>query len=464
MQGDIERSEMMETVKAKFCSQCGNRLPANVVFCPACGGKLKNDDPGVVLEAQIVDQEYGEKDECATKVPDEVDASDVSGSQTTKGEELFGFLKKLLWTGVALEALVELSEIANDVSFRHIVTSILSLWLSIWLASSVCSKKNWARVANIVFTIGGVIGMVLCGVLLTLDSLLDEVSIYELLAFAVSISCTVILFNKHVKGLFKQHPDTVSDKYMRTFFWILCTIYVVTRLLAASTTPEQQLSEEDSQEEAEESLEEAEKDFITCLDEAAAGSLTAKQRQELIEGIMGNLAEDRDNATDDGKTDKTVVEMAAKALLDDYILAYKKILGKQGNKKYISFDDIKSELPEPPLSVSVRVGMLSVYVVQVRNESDRTKHVRVFIYNGNNYDSIVGKHIKPAETEDFGYLEFENDWKPKAGDKGFVRVSGYNALLYFELLEDARFRTGICRILPSDCPLKLKKEFLSAIQ
>ena len=27
MQGDIERYEMMETVKAKSCSQCGNSLP-----------------------------------------------------------------------------------------------------------------------------------------------------------------------------------------------------------------------------------------------------------------------------------------------------------------------------------------------------------------------------------------------------------------------------------------------------
>lgn len=40
MQGDIERSEMMETVKAKFCSQCGNRLPPNAAFCPICGKKI----------------------------------------------------------------------------------------------------------------------------------------------------------------------------------------------------------------------------------------------------------------------------------------------------------------------------------------------------------------------------------------------------------------------------------------
>ena len=55
MQGDIERSEMMETVKAKFCSQCGNSLPANAVFCPACGAKIAPtvplDEPAPQREA-----------------------------------------------------------------------------------------------------------------------------------------------------------------------------------------------------------------------------------------------------------------------------------------------------------------------------------------------------------------------------------------------------------------------------
>ena len=30
----------METINAKFCSQCGNGLPLNVAFCPICGAKL----------------------------------------------------------------------------------------------------------------------------------------------------------------------------------------------------------------------------------------------------------------------------------------------------------------------------------------------------------------------------------------------------------------------------------------
>ena len=30
----------METVKAKFCSQCGNSLPPNAAFCPICGKKV----------------------------------------------------------------------------------------------------------------------------------------------------------------------------------------------------------------------------------------------------------------------------------------------------------------------------------------------------------------------------------------------------------------------------------------
>ena len=218
-----------------------------------------------------------------------------------------------------------------------------------------------------------------------------------------------------------------------------------------------QASREARQKEAKEDVE---KDVVIYLDEAATGSTTA--RQWLIDSLTAALAEDRDGATDDGKTDKAIVEMAAKAMIDDYIKAYKKTLRENGNKKYISLDDL--EVPKPPLSVSVRAGMLSDYVVQVRNESDSTKHVRVFIYNGYGYSSIVGSHVKPQTTEDFGYLEFENDWKPKAGDKGFVLVSGYNVLLYFTLLEDAKYETGFRFVLPPDCPLELKKEFLKEIQ
>ena len=42
----------------KFCTQCGNRLPANVVFCPACGAKM---DPTVPL-----DEPAPPRKDCAT--------------------------------------------------------------------------------------------------------------------------------------------------------------------------------------------------------------------------------------------------------------------------------------------------------------------------------------------------------------------------------------------------------------
>ena len=63
MQGGIERSEMMETVKAKFCSQCGNSLPANAVFCSACGGRLKSGELDENLTEEDTEQEYEESEE-----------------------------------------------------------------------------------------------------------------------------------------------------------------------------------------------------------------------------------------------------------------------------------------------------------------------------------------------------------------------------------------------------------------
>ena len=27
-----------------FCSQCGNKIPEEAIFCPACGGKVETDN------------------------------------------------------------------------------------------------------------------------------------------------------------------------------------------------------------------------------------------------------------------------------------------------------------------------------------------------------------------------------------------------------------------------------------
>ena len=197
------------------------------------------------------------------------------------------------------------------------------------------------------------------------------------------------------------------------------------------------------------------KSHISLIRAAATGSAQAKA--ELFNAMTNFYIVKRDGAIDDGKTEKALVSLCVNGVIDDKIKAYKKIHRESG-EKFISLDDL--DVPAPPLSISMRTGLLSSYVIEVRNESEKTQHIRIFIYNHSSYDSIFGSKIKPGETENFGYYEFENNWRPEPGDMGFIRVSGYNELLTFKLLPDGRYSTSHSYFVPPDCPLELKKDFI----
>lgn len=92
-------------------------------------------------------------------------------------------------------------------------------------------------------------------------------------------------------------------------------------------------------------------------------------------------------------------------------------------------------LSTPPVEIEARVGFLSDAVMQVRNTSDRAITVTVGIYNGNCGDKYKGR-IAAGCWQEFGALEFENGWKPKNGDKGFVQVDGFARCAVFELRKD----------------------------
>lgn len=89
----------------------------------------------------------------------------------------------------------------------------------------------------------------------------------------------------------------------------------------------------------------------------------------------------------------------------------------------------------PPVEIEARVGFLSDAVMQVRNTSDRAITATVVIYNGNRGDKCKWR-IEAECRQEFGALEFENGWKPKNGDKGFVQVDGFARCAVFELRKD----------------------------
>lgn len=110
----------------------------------------------------------------------------------------------------------------------------------------------------------------------------------------------------------------------------------------------------------------------------------------------------------------------------------------------------------PPLEILCRGGVLSDNVIQVRNDSGNPQTVSMSIYEGDLYDVAGSVSIAPGEVKEFGCLEFRNQWRPKAGNKGFVTVRGYQRVATFELLESGKYMVDYCFGVPDDAPQALK--------
>lgn len=94
---------------------------------------------------------------------------------------------------------------------------------------------------------------------------------------------------------------------------------------------------------------------------------------------------------------------------------------------------------DPPITLTMRNGVLSRRVIQVSNLS-AAKGVEIYLYVADTNRSVrSGNIVIPANgKQEFGALEI--DWEFKAGDRGFVRSPQYARELCFELCADDRFR------------------------
>lgn len=82
-------------------------------------------------------------------------------------------------------------------------------------------------------------------------------------------------------------------------------------------------------------------------------------------------------------------------------------------------------IANPPITITVRRGVLSDWVLCVSNDSpSRTLHLSVKFKSGAKESSLRGRLLRSGETAEFGALEMV-DWRPKNGDTALVRVAGY---------------------------------------
>lgn len=82
-------------------------------------------------------------------------------------------------------------------------------------------------------------------------------------------------------------------------------------------------------------------------------------------------------------------------------------------------------ISNPPITISVRTGILSDWVLCVSNDSlSRPLHINVKFRKGKKESSLRGRVINPGEAVEFGALEMV-DWRPQKGDTALICVAGY---------------------------------------
>ena len=109
------------------------------------------------------------------------------------------------------------------------------------------------------------------------------------------------------------------------------------------------------------------------------------------------------------------------------------------------------------LMLEVRAGTFSDIVLLPKNVSSQSQTIRVYIYEGEFWKCTEAFELSNQEEKAIGYFEFAKEWKPKAGNKGFIDVEGCSTRLYFELA-DWGIQYKEIHGLPSDFPGQLVRD------
>ena len=106
----------------------------------------------------------------------------------------------------------------------------------------------------------------------------------------------------------------------------------------------------------------------------------------------------------------------------------------------VAFSLSKHFIIDPPVSITMRVGFLSDYVLQVNNLS-ATEGVEVYVQvkNGRASARSANVVIPPNGTAEFGALEM--NWNFQTGDYGYVLPVRYGKKLFFRKCRGRRYET-----------------------
>ena len=174
----------------------------------------------------------------------------------------------------------------------------------------------------------------------------------------------------------------------------------------------------------EQSYEEAEKWYRKAMaaypsDWCAKYSIKELQRKKMIikmKGIMKN---------------KKVILAVVAVVIGMIVVGGVGVIGANGQQI----------LSNPPVSITMRDGFLSEYVLQVHNLSAlESVAFRVCVTDGQKSSQSPKVVVAPNGIYEIGKVEM-NDWAFQAGERGYVYVDGYRKKLFFEVYKDGQYST-----------------------
>ena len=222
----------METIKAKFCSQCGNSLPPNAAFCPICGQNIVmvGEPAKHIKESRLPESDQQEESNSTNERSIEEDKSAAERPSRTHGApRLMKTLVYLLWCGVGitvLQLLVGVSDIRECYATGRVGWFIFigsAVALEAWLAFAVSQRKNWARLSCVVLPIYDY----MAGSIASGDFALFSTGEIRVVAFldnivtVVQILCVILCLTKPVRVACKTSSDHDSNaKWHCILFWV----------------------------------------------------------------------------------------------------------------------------------------------------------------------------------------------------------------------------------------------------
>ena len=211
------RKTQPDIMSAKFCRECGTKIPEGAAFCPGCGRDISPDS----VEIKVADT-----------------SKDVEHTLSEQWENSGKFQKliSLMWLAIILSgvsAILACFNVRDYYSYGkipHFIFNLAMLGMDIWLCMAMMRRKNWARISYIVIastaTAFTLLGLKRVFADLTFAGVID---LGELL---LTIYCAFLCFSEEVREAFKHSrlakgTSAQVNKYQCIFYWVSIFILIL---------------------------------------------------------------------------------------------------------------------------------------------------------------------------------------------------------------------------------------------